>query len=385
MVKRINLATLSSLIALLLLTGCQTITSKDGSSVEDAAQKQDWALIRTGVPPELHEQAVEEGEKAKQELQQLKQDGSLSATAKRILAEAEEAEEQGDQELYLAKIQEYRRIITDEPLKRAAESYELEARVLFSQLRLEEAQQTIEEAVNLDSSNPNYLLILANYLLWNGDYQTMEEVSLQAVALTEKAKLGGEELLPTAYSYLGSAYLYRGEYSKAHNFLQQSLAMNKKLLGQEHPYVATSLNNLALLYKKQGKYEQAEPLYQQALAIREKLLGEEHPDVAISLNNLAGLYYSQRKYEQAEPLFLEALAMKKKLLGEQHPSVATSSSNLAGLYESQGKYEAAEDLYLETLKMAKKLLGEEHPNTQTINTNLLDLQDKIKQRSSSSQ
>ncbi|MEM7757723.1 MAG: hypothetical protein AAF298_06330 [Cyanobacteria bacterium P01_A01_bin.40] len=96
------------------------------------------ALIRIGVSPELHQEAVKEGEKVKEELQQLKQDRSLSATAKRILAE-----EQGDQELYLAKIQEYRRILNDEPLKRAAESWELEGRVLFSQLRLKEAQKAI--------------------------------------------------------------------------------------------------------------------------------------------------------------------------------------------------------------------------------------------------
>jgi len=206
--KNINLPILANaIIALFLLVGCQTITSKDGSTVQDAAQKQDIALIRKGVSPELHQQAVEEGEKAKAELQQLKQDGSLSATAKRVLAEAEEAEEQGNSELYLAKIQEYRRILNDEPLKRAAESWELEGRVLFSQLRLEEAQQAIEQAVKLDSDNPEYLLTLAEYLRWNGDYQRMEKASLQAVSIIENNKLIDEKLLSVARSTLGSAYL----------------------------------------------------------------------------------------------------------------------------------------------------------------------------------
>ncbi|MEM8674998.1 MAG: tetratricopeptide repeat protein [Cyanobacteria bacterium P01_G01_bin.67] len=248
--KRINLATLSSLIALLLLMGCQFIGSKDGSSVKDATQKQDLALIRTGVSPELHEQAVKEGEKAKEELQQLKQDQSLSATAKRILAEAEEAEEQGDQSLYLAKIQEYRRILNDEPLKRAAESWELEGRVLFSQLRLKEAQKAIAEAVKLDDRNPEYLLTLVEYLLWNGDYQQMEEVSLQDVSVIESAEPINEKLLSRAHSFLGLAYLYGGKYNLAQDFLQQSLEMRKKLLGEEHPNTPTINSNLLGLRKK---------------------------------------------------------------------------------------------------------------------------------------
>ena len=276
--KRINLSVLSGVIALLLLMGCQTIESNDGSSVKDSSQKQDFALIRTGVSPELHEQAVKEGEKAKEEVQQLKKDQSLSATAKRILAEAEEAEEQGDQELYLAKVQEYRRILNDEPIKRAAESWALEGRVLFSQLRLKEAQQALEEAVKLDDRNPEYLLTLADYLQWNGDYQAMEKVSLKAVSAIENEEPTDEELLSEAYSWLGLAYLDGGKYSLAYNFLQQSLEMNKSLLGEDNPYVAKSLNNLALLYHSQGRYDEAEPLYLQALKISENALGKNHPN-----------------------------------------------------------------------------------------------------------
>ena len=71
--SKINTSALSGvLIALWLLMGCQSIDSKDGSSVKDSSQKLDWALIRTGVSPELHQQAVKEAEKAKEELQQLK-------------------------------------------------------------------------------------------------------------------------------------------------------------------------------------------------------------------------------------------------------------------------------------------------------------------------
>ena len=289
--KTINLSALrltrlsGIIIALCFLMGCQTVTSKDGSTVKNSAQNQDWALIRTGVSPELHQQAVEEGEKAKAEVEQLKQDGSLSATAKRVLAEAEEAQEQGNSELYIAKIQEYRQILNDEPLKRAAEAWELEARVLFSQLRLEEAQQAIEAAVKLDDDNPEYLLTLADYLRWNGNYQRMEKVSLQAVSIIAKEQHTNEKLLSVARLFLGLAYLYGGKHNLAQNSLQQSLEMNKKLLGEEHPSVASSLNNFAGLYESLGIYEVAEPLFIQALEMNKKLLGEEHPHFASSFNN----------------------------------------------------------------------------------------------------
>lgn len=277
--RRIKVSALGSVIALLLLVGCQTINSDHGSAVKHSSQKQSFTVF--GVSPELHEKAVKEGEKAKDKLQELEKDRSLSGTAKRILAEAEEAEEQGDEELYLAKIQEYSQLLNDEPIKRAAEAKILEGQVLFSQLRLKEALEVIEKAVKLDSTNPEYLLTLAEYLRWNGKYQKMEKVSLQALSLIESEDSIDEMLQASAYSYLGLAYLYQGKYNLANNTLQKVLEMRWKLLGEEHPEVASSLNNLALLYQSQGRYTEAEPLYQQALEIAEQALGKNHPNTNI--------------------------------------------------------------------------------------------------------
>ena len=216
-------------------------------------------------------------EKAKGELQTLKKDRSLSGTAKRILAEAEEAEEQGDNKRYLAKIQEYRKLLNDEPIKRAAESWVLEGRVLFSQLKLKEAQKAIEEAVKLDSKNPEYLLRLAEYMRWNGEYQKMLEVSLKAMSMIKSQESSDEILLADGYSSLGLAYLWAGDYNSAYKPLQQASELYKKMLGEEHPSVAISKNNLAKLYYSQGRYEKARPLYEEALVIAEKVLGENHP------------------------------------------------------------------------------------------------------------
>ncbi|MGK7934774.1 MAG: tetratricopeptide repeat protein [Xenococcaceae cyanobacterium] len=248
MQKRKRVAVINMVIALFLLVGCQTQTveSKDGSSVKDSAQRQSITVF--GASPELLAEAEKEKEKAKEELQTLKKDRSLSGTAKRILAEAEEAEEQGDNKRYLSKIQEYRKLLNDEPIKRAAESWILEGRVLFSQLKLKEAQQAIEKAVQLDSANPEYLLILAEYMEWNGEYKRMLEVSLKAMSRIKSQESLEESVLVDGYSSLGRAYLLTGDYKSAVEPLQKSLELRKKLLGEEHPSVALSINNLAELY-----------------------------------------------------------------------------------------------------------------------------------------
>ena len=81
--------------AVLLLAGCvtQSVEVENQSSGKDFRQ----SITVFGVSPELHEEALKEGEKAKNKLDELEKDRSLSGTAKRILAEAEEAEEQGDE------------------------------------------------------------------------------------------------------------------------------------------------------------------------------------------------------------------------------------------------------------------------------------------------
>ncbi|MGK7897540.1 MAG: tetratricopeptide repeat protein, partial [Xenococcus sp. (in: cyanobacteria)] len=329
-----NISVLSFIVLLLVLSGCQSssIDADNDSEISNVSQDNDITIF--GVSPDVYAEAEKQAQEAQQKLEKLRRDRSLNATAKRVLAEADEAREQGDNQRYLEKIQEYRQILNDEPIKRAAEAWVLEGRVLFSQLKVKEAQNAIEEAIKLDSTNPKYVLTLAVYLRWNGKYQRMIEVSEEAISLIENQESENKILLAASLSILGKAHLYGGNYDLASNTLQQSLELFKKLLGEEHSFVAVSLNNLALLYYEQGRYEEAEPLFLQALGLYKKVLGEEYPDVGTSLNNLALLYKEQGRYEEAEPLFLQSLELRKKLLGEEHPNVAISLGNLAGLYSN---------------------------------------------------
>ena len=210
--KLMNASVLSSMVLFLLLSACsdtQKVEIKNGKS-GNISQTKNTTIF--GVSPDVYAEAEKQAEEARKKLKELEEDRSLSATAKRVLAGAEEAEENGDNELYLEKIQEYRQILNDEPIKRAAEAWVLEGRVLFTQLKLKKAQKAVERAVELDPNNPEYLITFGEYLFWNGKYQEIEKVSLKAIALIKKQEPIDEILLAGSLSNLGLAYLNRGKY-----------------------------------------------------------------------------------------------------------------------------------------------------------------------------
>jgi len=372
MMKKLkNASVLFLIVGSLLFSGYSSVKAeiKDDSKSENISQK---ATI-SGVDPDLRNEAIKKGEEASKKIDSLKKDGSLSTTAKRILDKADEANQQGNNELYLDKIREYDQILDDESIKKQVESKILLARVLFSQFQLKEAQRVLEEAVVLDPKNIESKLELAENLRWNGEYRRMEKVSLEAIELIEAQESVDERLLSIGLNRLGRAYVLGGQYDLAVGPLEEALELGKKLLGEEHHDVATSLNNLAALYESQGRYSEAETLYKQSLELSKKLLGEEHHDVATGLNNLAALYESQGRYSEAEPLYLQSLELRKQILGEEHPSVATSLNNLAVLYRVQGRYSEAEPLFLEALELVKQLLGEKHPSVAISLNNLAGL------------
>ena len=240
MQKFINISTLTYLILLILLIGCsnpkQKIEASNESTINNPIQIQDTTIF--GISLRLHEKAIElrekaeqEREKLREELEKIKRDGSLSATAKRVLAEAEEAEEKGNKKLALAKIKEYRKIVENESNiinKKLAEAWILEGRTLFSQLKLEEAKNAIEEAIKLNSNNPKYLLTLADYLEWNGKYQKMIETSQKAILIIKNKKPIDKILLAEGLSSIGIGYTNKGNYNLATNPLQKSLEIKKK-------------------------------------------------------------------------------------------------------------------------------------------------------------
>ena len=362
-----NASVLFLIIGSLFFSGYSSVKAeiKEDSKSENTSQ-----INIAEVDPKLRAEAIKQGEDAREKIALLKKDSSLNTTAKIILDKADEANKQGNNELYLEKLREYNQIIDDEPIEKQIESKVLLAKVLFSQFQVKESERILEEVITLESNNPEHFLDYAQSLKWNGKYQEMKEASLQAISLIRDQKIVDEILLSRGLNSLGGAYFFSGQYELAIRPLEKALKLRKKLLGEEHLDVAVSLNELALLYSTQGRYNEAEPLYEQSLESLKKLLGEEHLDVATSLNNLAGIYSSQGRYSEAELLYKQSLELFQKLLGEEHSTSLTILNNIAVNYLAQGKYSEAELLYEQSLELRKKILGEEHPDVATSLNNL---------------
>lgn len=90
------------IVGSLLFSGYSSVKAeiKDDSKVENVSKN---ATI-SGVDQAVRDEAVKKGEEASKKIDSLKKDSSLSATAKRILDKADEANEQGNNELYLGRV-----------------------------------------------------------------------------------------------------------------------------------------------------------------------------------------------------------------------------------------------------------------------------------------
>ena len=90
-------------------------------------------------------------------------------------------------------------------------------------------------------------------------------------------------------SNLANFYVYQGDYQKAETLYLRVLELREKTQGANHPSTAQAIHNLAELYFFKGDYEKSEPLFRRALELREKLLGPDHPAVSRTLNGLSRL------------------------------------------------------------------------------------------------
>ena len=90
-----------------------------------------------------------------------KQEQSLENKLKKIMVEGEEAAKEGNRKLVISKLKEYKELVDEESNNKAAQALALEAKVLFSQERFEEAEKVIEEALILTPDNQDYIQLLS--------------------------------------------------------------------------------------------------------------------------------------------------------------------------------------------------------------------------------
>ncbi len=90
-----------------------------------------------------------------------KQEQSLEDQLKKIMVEAETAAKKGDRKLVISTLKEYKQLVQEESSNKVAEVLAVEARVLFSQQRFDQAEKSLGKALELDPDNREYIQLLS--------------------------------------------------------------------------------------------------------------------------------------------------------------------------------------------------------------------------------
>ena len=234
------------------------------------------------------------------------------------------------------------------------------------QYQNDSAAYYLEQRVQLDTTNAQWLDELANFLeKYLAQYDKALKYYQQSLALRKQLFGDSHPDVATSYNNIGSVYDSQGDYARALEYHQQSLAILKQVYGESHPDVATSYNNIGAICDAQGDYARALEYYQQSLAIRKQFFGESHPDVATSYNNIGSVYHYQGDYARALEYHQQSLTIRKQLLGKSHPDVATSYNNIGNTYYHQGDHAHALEYLQQALVIRKQFFGESHPDIAT--------------------
>ncbi len=92
--------------------------------------------------------------------QVVKQEQSLEDQLKKIMVEAETAAKKGDRKLVISTLKEYKQLVKEESSNKEAELLAVKAKVLFSQHRFNQAEKSLEKALELDPDNQDYIQLL---------------------------------------------------------------------------------------------------------------------------------------------------------------------------------------------------------------------------------
>ncbi len=171
------------------------------------------------------------------------------------------------------------------------------------------ASTLIEESIQLNQSNPNYLTFAADIAFLTQKYD--KAVAYQMMVLDIVRSVPGFDDLQVAVilDQLGAIYVKQGNYEKANSSLLESLQLREMILGDSHLLVAMSLNKLASLTVRQERSTIAESLLKRSLDIAREVSGPRHANSATMLANLADFYMSEARLEEAEALYEEAVSI----------------------------------------------------------------------------
>jgi eukaryotic-like serine/threonine-protein kinase len=214
--------------------------------------------------------------------------------------------------------------------------------VLHQRRQLEEAEQTLREAVSLGRA---------------------------------AAPRDGDAALARALNDLGVVREARRDLDEATELYRESLAMRRRVLGESHVGVATTSSNLAVILFRRGELDGAVAVADSALALFREVLGPDHPRTMIVQNNLAAMKGAQGDRQGAAAQHRDILERRQRLYGAAHPLVALSMSNVASELLHLGDYAEAERLLMRASEIQRTAPGAARDNLASTLRVLGDVQD----------
>ena len=234
------------------------------------------------------------------------------------------------------------------------------------------ARSLIEESIQLNQSNPNYLMFAADIAFITLQYDKAKTYQLKVLEIAKSAPGFDDLQVAMVLDQLGAIYVKQEEYDKAESDLQESLQLREKVLGDSHRLVVMSLNKLASLAVRQQRPTIAESLLKRSLDIARDVSGPQHANTATMLANLADFYQSEARLEEAEVLYQEAISIW--LDSPVDPlRQAVGQNSLGHLFLSQRRFDEARSQFEQVLLLLKKNYKQNHPYVQQAIRNLTEL------------
>ena len=223
-------------------------------------------------------------------------------------------------------------------------------------------------ALNKDTLTVNdYYAIgktVSNVAIWyhtSGLFSFSQELN-QSLIYFIKENIGSQSLMmASVYNNIGLIESSLGNYNVAEEYMVKSSSILLQRKDELKLDLAVLSNNQAMLYQQTGQYEKAISKIDEAIDIAQSEINNKGADYSKLKLNKALFLKSQQKYDQAEELLAELKKTKEKRFGTRHQDYADIQSILASLYMEMGKTELVEPLLLNALDIYQKKFNEQHP------------------------
>jgi tetratricopeptide (TPR) repeat protein len=347
----------------------QTLTSIN----KMITMSQDLGIFSVDKFLDKYAEKVEENTKLKLEIENLKKQTNDKELTQ-ILEEATKSLNQFDNEMYQTILNKYKNKKKEQNYKERKEiaglAY-LQAKNNHQNYKWDDALEQIEEALEYDSENVEYLqesgLIYMGKDIFNKSFEAFEKV----LVLNKDTSIN--DVRPSTYTYMGMLYMKESNYEKAISYFHKSLNILINLFGRDNKVTASSYNNIGIIYFNMKDYDNA--IYYLKRAI--EVVGEKDIYTPSAYNNLALVYEAKNYLDSSLTCNIKAVEISEKYWGNNNSETGSALNVLGRSYLDRNEYKKSLECLSKALMIKENIYGKIHPDIATIYLNLGQLYKKM--------